>query len=158
MMKSFECTVQLYETCMYLLNICWSTVCSLFNYFYTKTRCQETLFSFILKTLPSSLFASMFCQSILLMSASPLLLFSTAGMMHDPDYIPYKKRAGNTQKNISLWPSLLCTLDTIVLFEYFTLDRVFKISRRRMLQPFLFFLFHIAFGNLSRPMWCIIRI
>lgn len=59
--------------------------------------------------------------------------FSTAGMMHDPDYIPYKKRVGNTQKNISLWPSLLCTLDTIVLFEYFTLDRVFKISRRRML-------------------------
>lgn len=76
--KSFECTIQLWmETIwnMYLLNICWSTVCSLFNYFYTKTRCQETLFSFILKTLSSSLFASMFCQSILLMSASPLLLF-----------------------------------------------------------------------------------
>lgn len=49
--------------------------CSLFNYFYTKTRCQETLFSFILKTLSSSLFASMFCQPILLMSASSLLLF-----------------------------------------------------------------------------------
>lgn len=114
MMKSFECTVELYETCMYLLNIYWSTVYNLFNYFYTKTRCQETLFSFILKTLSSSLFASMFCQSILLMSASPLLLFSTAGMMHDPDYIPYKKEREIHRK---IFPfGLLCFAPQILLF------------------------------------------
>ena len=128
--------------------------CSLYNYFYTKTRCQETLFSFIFETVFSSLFASMFCHPILLMSVSPLLLFRQPAWCMIRLAFRIKKSGKYTVKYFPLAFSAL-HLSYHCSFSVFYGGSGFKNIEAKNVT--LFFSRH-AFGNLSRPMWCIIRI